>query len=175
MCWVLFHLSGQKSKFFYRKFPLPPLLGPTLDEKTCFCSGPNQLPTLWPGTSSSHLLPAIVPHRIAIGYNALQWNCYQINYQWYIFKHSWWRLKKSPMLNGAVESWGGADNDHAAALGPDVCKLLNRQSGVGTCLLKTRKIPWDEGHGYCSLSQPSQGSKVPCKTSVISVHWQFEL
>ena len=131
MCWVLFHLSGQKSKLFYRKFSLPPLLGPTLDEKTCSSSGPNQLPTLWPG-SSSHLLPAIIaPHRIGTA----------INHQPYIHSFVMAVEKKSPMLNRAVESWGGADNDHAAALGPDVCKLLNRQSCVGIFLLKTRKIP----------------------------------
>ena len=43
----------------YRKFPLPPLLGSRLDEKSMPCSGREQLPTLWTGSSSSHLLPAI--------------------------------------------------------------------------------------------------------------------
>lgn len=45
--------------FCYRKFSLPPLLGSRLDEKPMTCSGPKQLPTLWPRCSSSHLLPGI--------------------------------------------------------------------------------------------------------------------
>ena len=46
--------------FCYRKFTLPPLLGPGLNEKTQACSPrPKQLPTFGARSSSSHLLPAI--------------------------------------------------------------------------------------------------------------------
>ena len=43
----------------YPEFPLPPLLGSRLDEKSMTCSGREQLPAFWTGSSSSHLLPAI--------------------------------------------------------------------------------------------------------------------